>query len=161
MNINRDPCCFMVLDPDMALSSCMGWGFTMSSGGRPSCLQQAIPPHPCVSSSTSLYNAQTILLLLLFDLSTTYLHIVSGSHCCGQATRLLGFWMSFACLPHMTTVGELLWVCTGMVANGPQDVVLYLCYVCGGRQVCGCPPPTHTFGVAAGRSLCVYRQVSL
>jgi hypothetical protein len=89
------------------------------------------------------------------------LHIVSGSHCCGQATRLLGFWMSFACLHHMTTVGELLWVCTGMVANGPQDVVLYLCYVCGGRQVCGCPPPTHTFGVAAGRSLCVYRQVSL
>lgn len=61
----------------MALNSSTGWDFTMVSGGGEGYLQQVIPLHPHVSSSTALHNVETYQLLLLSHLPATYLHIVS------------------------------------------------------------------------------------
>ena len=66
----------MATDPDMALSNSTGWDFTIASGGRAGYPQEAIPFYPHVSTSTSLHNVQTFLLLFLSHLSTTYLHMV-------------------------------------------------------------------------------------
>lgn len=47
----------------------------MASEGKAGYLHQAVPLKPRVSSSTFLHSPQTVLLLFLFDLSTTYLLI--------------------------------------------------------------------------------------
>ena len=67
----------MATDPDVALSGSMGWDFTKASGvGQTDDSHQAVPLHPRVSSSISLHDAQTVLLLFFSHVSTTYLHIV-------------------------------------------------------------------------------------
>lgn len=57
----------------MTFSSSMGGDFTTTSDSRVGYSQQAIPNYPRLSSSTSLYSAQAIVLLFLFHLSNTYL----------------------------------------------------------------------------------------
>ena len=72
MDIDSDPCFSMAMDPDVTLSGSTGWDFTLTSGGRIGYLQLVLPS----SSSTSLHDAQIVLLFLFFHLSTTYLHII-------------------------------------------------------------------------------------
>lgn len=60
--------------PDRVLKGSTGQDFTMTSGGSAGCPYQAIPLYPCNSSSSSLHNAQVILLLSLSHLSTIHLH---------------------------------------------------------------------------------------
>lgn len=50
----------MASDPDLVLSSSMGWGFAMASGGRPGYSHRAIPLHPHVSRSVLLHDSPTI-----------------------------------------------------------------------------------------------------
>lgn len=76
MDINTDPYCCMVTDPVVALSSSTEWNFTMASGVRADYEYEALPLHPHISSSVSLHNAQTTLLLFLSHLSTTRLYII-------------------------------------------------------------------------------------
>lgn len=75
MNIYTEPCCWLVMDTDMALSSSTGWDFTMVSGGSTGFSHQAVPHHPHISRSLPLLGAPTVPLLLLSHLSTTHLHI--------------------------------------------------------------------------------------
>lgn len=58
------------------LSNIEGWDVTMALGGTTGYLHQAILYHPWFSSSTSLNSSQTLLLLFLAYLFTTYLQIV-------------------------------------------------------------------------------------
>ena len=48
----------------------------MISGGSTGYSHQVVPHHPCISRSTSLHSAQTILLLFLSHLSTAHLLFV-------------------------------------------------------------------------------------
>lgn len=66
----------MAIEADMALSSSIGWEFSMASGGR---AVYTIPSHPHVSSSASLHNAHTALLLFLSHLYNIFVHH-SGAH---------------------------------------------------------------------------------
>ena len=75
MDINRDLGCSRATDSDVALDSSTGL-VIMASGGRASYSHQTVPLHPRVSGSTSLHNAQTVLLLFLSHLCDKYLHIV-------------------------------------------------------------------------------------
>lgn len=77
----------MVTGSVMTLSSSMGGDFTTTSDSRVGHSQQAIPNYPRLSSSTSLYSAQTIVLLFLFHLSNTYLPILVASTVGGSSGR--------------------------------------------------------------------------
>jgi hypothetical protein len=86
-------------DPDMALRGSTGWDSIKASSSRVGYTHQAIPSPPWVSSSASLRDAQTVLLLFLFALCTTRLHIVvvpavSGPH----SSRSLGCFCSPRCI---------------------------------------------------------------
>lgn len=59
-------------DPDTALHNKLCWHYTMSSGDRAGNSQQAIPLHSHISSSTSLHNAEIVLLLFSISLTNTY-----------------------------------------------------------------------------------------
>jgi len=47
-NIDTDPCCYMAMNPYMALRA--AWAFTMASGGRAGYSHQIAPLHPHLSS---------------------------------------------------------------------------------------------------------------
>jgi hypothetical protein len=79
----------MATDPDVALSSSMGWNFTMASGGSAGSSHQAVLLHPHIASSISLHSAQTGQLLFLFHLPTTYLRVhVHMAMYMGHSTRV-------------------------------------------------------------------------
>lgn len=60
-DIGADSCCFRAKDPDKTFST--GWDLAMASDGSRSHSPEALPPHPHISSSSSLHNAQTVPLL--------------------------------------------------------------------------------------------------
>lgn len=70
------------MNPDMTLSSRMGWDNTVASVVTAGYSHHAGPHHPHISKSPFLYSTQTILLLLFFlsHLSATYLLIVMVAH---------------------------------------------------------------------------------
>ena len=91
MDIDTNTWCCMVMDSDVALRSNIGWNFTMALCGREVYSQQSIPLYHHISSSgsTSLHNAQTILLLFLTHISTTYLYIVVDTSMAGSSMGYL------------------------------------------------------------------------
>lgn len=77
----------------MVLSGSRVWDFTEASDDRVGCLQQAMPFHTHISSSTSLHNVQIFLLLSLLSV----IHITArcnGSRCGQWATKVVGLWVS-------------------------------------------------------------------
>lgn len=76
MDVDTDPCYCMVTDPDMALDGSMGQDFFRDSGGSGGYSQRAVPHHPRVSGSASLHSTESFLILVLYLLSITYLHII-------------------------------------------------------------------------------------
>lgn len=61
------------MTPDMTLGGSKGQDFTMASDSTAGYSNQAIPLQAHVSSSASLHNSQTILLLFLPHFYTMYL----------------------------------------------------------------------------------------
>ena len=97
VDIGIEHCCYMAMNPDIALSGSTCCDITMASGGRAGYSYQATPLHPLVSRSAPLHSAQTIPFLFLYHLSVTYMNITVapavGRPCC--ADRPLGV----CCLP--------------------------------------------------------------
>lgn len=87
-DIDTDPCCCMVRNPDTALSNRTGWDFTMVLGGFVTHTHQVIPLYLHIFRSVSLHRAQKIQLLFLYHLSTPYLYIrvahAVGRPCIGR-----------------------------------------------------------------------------
>jgi hypothetical protein len=83
MYMYTDPFSGRAKNPAMSFSGSLCLDISMVSGGSSSLSYQVVPHHHCVSSSASLYNTPTFLLLFLSHLSTTYLligqcHAVAG-----------------------------------------------------------------------------------
>ena len=87
--INIHPCCFVAMDPDMALRGTSVCDFSMTSDIRAhSRLLHSIFEFP---SSSSLHNAEAALLLFVFPKTTIYSHIVvSSTEGCHVADGPLG-----------------------------------------------------------------------
>jgi hypothetical protein len=60
----------------MTLSVGTGQDITVVSGGSAGYSHQPVSHHPHISNSASLHNAQAVLLLFLYHISTTYLLIL-------------------------------------------------------------------------------------
>lgn len=69
MGINIALWCYIVMASDMALRGSKGLDFAMISSGWAGYSQQAVPFLPHDSSSISLHNAQTVLLLFIYHVS--------------------------------------------------------------------------------------------
>lgn len=78
-DIDTGPCHCVAKNPDIDLRSSLNRHFTMVSDRGSGYSKEAIPFHPGISSSTLLKIPQTIQLLFLSHLSTTYLQC-NGSH---------------------------------------------------------------------------------
>lgn len=75
--MDTELCCCMATDPYIALRGSKGWHFTKVSGARVGYSHWTIPLYPRIFSSASLLNTQTVPLLFLSRLSSTYLHIIA------------------------------------------------------------------------------------
>ena len=114
-------CYCMAMDPDTALSNTIGFAFTMASGGRKGCSQQAIALHPCVSGLPLFKLLWLLLLLFLSHLSTAYLHIIVapavGRPCAWQVS---GFSLPTPCV--MAVGGHLCLFCMFVSVREPSFV---------------------------------------
>jgi hypothetical protein len=79
MDIHTGLCFCRAMNADIVLSSSKGRGFIMAASGRAGYSHQCIL-HPF---STFLHSAQTIMLLFLSHLFTTYLYIIVAPMCVG------------------------------------------------------------------------------